>query len=394
MPGTVDTWCEVALISCRDCGAIQRLPSIQSGRLECWQCGRALEIRTGRSIDAALACGVSVLLLLLPANFLTLMTVHIGTISSSSILVRGLRVAWSQGWPLVTIVLALEAVIFPFLRFGMLSFTLAAIRLGRRDKWLGSLFRYSELLDIWAMFDVLLIGAGIGYGRLASQISVTIGAGGWCLVAASFMTMITRATLERREVWRRVSSEPPWDGPGAISCTSCDLLLPPEKEGQRCPRCNAEVHRRYPFSRMQCAALLTATAALTPVAYGYPMSAFWKAGTPHPHTVINGIMLLFTHGFWYFGVVIFFVSVVFPLTKLASLAWFLTSVRRGSSWRLRFKTSTGSLRDWSLVNAGSLHRHGIRSVDTVRASRSLRLHGRRAGFPDDGLVSNSGNTRV
>ena len=44
------------------------------------------------------------------------------------------------------------------------------------------------------------------------------------------------------------------------------------------------------------------------------------------------------HGFWYFGVVIFFVSVIFPLTKLASLAWFLISIRRGSSWRLRAKT--------------------------------------------------------
>ena len=328
----------MTLLACRDCAAIQRLPPIASGRLECWQCGRPLEMRTGRSIDAALACAISVLLLLLPANFLTLMTVHIGGISASSVLPSGLAVAWSQGWPLVTIILALEAVVFPFIRFGLLSLTLAAIRFGRRDKWLGTGFRYSEIFDQWAMFDVLLIGAGIGYGRMASQLSVTIGAGGWCFVAASFMTMITRASLERREVWRRLSSEPAWSGPGAISCTSCDLLLPPEAEGQRCPRCRAKVHRRHLFSETRSMALLLAAAILTPIGYGYPMSELWKAGSAESHTVIDGIRLLFVHGFWYFGVVIFFVSVIFPLTKLASLAWFLISIRRGSSWRLRAKT--------------------------------------------------------
>lgn len=34
-------------------------------------------------------------------------------------------------------------------------------------------------------------------------------------------------------------------------------------------------------------------------------------------------MLLFEHGFWYFGVVIFQVSIVFPLTTLIGSKWFL-----------------------------------------------------------------------
>lgn len=141
-------------------------------------------------------------------------------------LASGLGIAWAQGWPLVSIVLALEAIILPFLRFGLLSVTLAAIRSGRRDRWLGRAFRYSEMLDLWAMTDVLLIGAGIGYGRLAAQTSVVIDAGGWCFVCVAVMTMITRGTLERREVWRRLDQEPVAVPPWASACTECDLLLP------------------------------------------------------------------------------------------------------------------------------------------------------------------------
>ena len=335
----------MTFIACRDCAAIQRLKPLKSGRLQCRQCGRVLESRTGRSIGGALACSITVLLLLFPMNLLPLMTVHIGSIDRSSLLASGLVVAWRQGWPVVSIVLALEAIVLPFLRFGLLSATLSAIRYGWRGQWVGRAFRYSELLDMWAMTDVLLIGGGIGYGRIASQVPITIDAGGWCFVIVALMTMVTRATLERRAVWRSLGGEASSIPPNAIACASCDLLLPPEADGQRCPRCCATVWHRRPASTMQCTALLLATAVLTPLAYGYPMSEFWKGPQASPHTVINGIKLLFEHGFWYFGVIITMVSVVFPLSKIGVLSWFLLSLDRRSSWRLPLKAKLYRLVD-------------------------------------------------
>ncbi len=327
---------------------------LQRGWLECWQCGRVLENRTGRSIDGALACSIATLLLLLPANFLTLMTVHIGPITTSSHLADGVAVAWAEDWPLVSIVLALEGIILPFVRFGLLSAILTAIRFGHRGRWLGRTFRYTQILDQWAMSDVLLIGAGIGYGRIASQLSVHIDAGGWCFVCVAVMTMVTRGALERREVWRRIWTPALRIGPHPIACTSCDLPLPEEAHGQRCPRCAARVHRRRPSSVTEATALILATAVLTPIAYAYPMSEFWRAGEHTSHSVIDGIEQLFRSGFWYFGVVIFIVSVIFPLTKLISMAWFLTSVHRRSSWQLRRKTKlyrfVDSVGRWSTLD--------------------------------------------
>jgi paraquat-inducible protein A len=297
-----------------------------------------LENSNGRSLDAALACAITTFLLLLPANLMPLMTVRVAGISATTHLASGLATAWRQGWPLIAIVLGLVGVILPLLRFGLLSVTLTAIRFGAHGPRAGMAFRICELLDQWAMSDVLLIGAGIGYGRIASQIPVEINAGGWCLIGSAAMTMLTRATMERRAVWRYLDRPYGTPTPNALACTSCDLVLRGDMEGHRCPRCQAVVHRRWPGSVQSCAALLIATAALTPIAYGYPMSELWEAGTPHPHSVIDGIQMLFQSGFWYFGIVITLVSLVFPLTKLVGLTWFLVSIWRRSAKRLRTKT--------------------------------------------------------
>ena len=343
------------LIACRDCAAVWRLPPLpKKGRLECWNCGRILERSTGCNIDGPLACSLATFLLLFPANCLSLMTVHIGGILQTTHLASGIVISWQQGLQFAAVVLALCGIILPFIRFGLLSITLAAIRWRVREPWVGAAFRYTERLDVWAMSDVLLIAAGVGYGRVASQTQVDIDAGGWCLLGAALLTMFTRAVLNRRAVWSCLERPLVETGAEAVACTHCDLVLPAELNGQHCPRCTARIHRRRPHAVEQCAALTVAVAVIAPIAYTYPMSQFWKAGTALTSNVIDGVRMLFDHGYWYFGIMIFFVSVAMPLTKLFGLTWFLLSIRFGWSQHLRFKTNLYRFIDessrWSLLD--------------------------------------------
>ena len=327
------------IIACPDCGAVQSVPPCPArGQVTCCLCDNILEDTNGRSLDAALACSLTTLLLLFPANFLSLMTVHVAGISDSTHLASGIVTAWRQNWPLVTFVLAMQGILLPFARFGLLSFTLGMIRLGWRGQWVGRLFRYSEWLDRWAMADVLAIGFGVGYGRVASQIPVRIDDGGWCFLASAFMTLFTRAALHRRGVWRYLQMPPQQTGKDVVACTSCDLVLPGQAAGTRCPRCAARLHRRLPSSYQMCLALVVASWVLVPIAYWLPMSEFWEAGAPAPYSILDGIMVLFTHGFWPLGILISLTSVGVPIAKQVSLSWFLISIRRHSGYKLRFKT--------------------------------------------------------
>lgn len=327
------------ILACPGCGTIQALPACpHRGAIQCRVCDQVLEDANGRSLEAGLACSITTLLLLFPANVLPLMTVHVAGISDTTNLASGLVTAWKQGWPLVCIILGLEGIVLPFARFGLLTVTLIAIRLGARGQRWGRAFRWSGWLDRWAMADVLAIGFGVGYGRVASQIPVTIDAGGWCFLGAAFMTLFTRAALERRAIWRVLEMPPQTVGRDVVACTVCDLVLPGEAENTSCPRCAARLHRRRPGSYRTCAALVTTGWLLIPASYWLPLSAFWEAGTPNPHSIPAGVMVLFTHGFWPLGILITLTSIGVPIGKLASLTWFLISIRRQSAWKLRFRT--------------------------------------------------------
>jgi paraquat-inducible protein A len=318
---------------------IQKIPPLRRGSwLRCPLCRKVLERTAGRSVDAALALSLTTFVLWFPANFGTLMRLRVLGIDRSSRLISGAFGLWHEGWMLVAMFVILQGVILPFLRFGLLSVALASIRFGVQRCWTGIAFRWSERLDAWSMADVFLVGAAIGYSRVAVFIPVTIGIGGWCLIASATLTVITRASLDRQAVWRMiVRPESPLLGP-RIACTECDLVLPEHEVRRRCPRCAARLSRRKPYAVMRAAALIAAGYPLYLVANYYPMSLQDQFGTVSQQTISYGVYMLLKAGFWPLAAIIFTASILIPLVKLLGMSWLLWSVHHGSNRRLVLKT--------------------------------------------------------
>ncbi len=381
------------VIACPHCATIQTMPAPpRRGSLACRCCGDVLERTTGRSLNGALACALTSLVLLLPADTLVILTVRApGGLVATTHLFSGCVTIWQQGWPLLAVVLALQGVILPFFRLGLLAAVLAAIRAGFANswaehgagRWIGRGFRWAERLDEWAMPDVFLLGAAIGYGRVVALIPVRIDAGGYALIGAAFMTMLTRATLDRRAVWRRIAAPASRADPGSIACTECDLVLPGRMEGGRCPRCAARLRRRKPFALMRAGALVAAGYLLLPVANWFPMSTLVEFGVPHPHTIFAGIQLLFENGYAPLGVLIFCTSIGFPLAKLIGMTWFFISIHAGSRRMLKGKTRLFRVIDeigrWS--KSRPVHDRHLRADGAVRPARAYRRGRRRTRLP-------------
>jgi paraquat-inducible protein A len=327
------------IIRCPDCDALQLLPSIHTGRLRCWRCRRTLERATGRSLDAALACALTTLILLFPANLLPLLTLSYFGVISETLAASGVATLWQEGWVLVATVVALQVVVLPFFRYGLLAASLSAIHLGIERSWIGPAFRWAEKLDPWAMPDVFLIGCAIGYSRIEPYAPVSIGAGGWSMIGAALMAMMTRATLDRRSIWRRIQAPVVVSHEQReIACTVCDFLLPASSQGQRCPRCHQRIWKRKPDAIDRAAALTVAGLVFYPVANIYPMSMFSSALVHTSHTIFTGVSDLVQAGLWPLACLVFTASIAIPLLKLAGMAWFLFSIKRGSDKKLIFKT--------------------------------------------------------
>jgi len=327
-------------IACPDCGAVQDLPQLPRGaKAVCRTCEAPLERTVGRSLDAALACSAATLILLFPANLEPLLRVRmLGALRESRVW-SGVADMWRGGWAIPAALIAAFVVVLPFVRFGLLTLSLGALRLGRRPAWLGPAFRWAMRLDPWAMPDVFLIGCFVGYSRVRQELPVSIGAGGWCVIAAAFLCMLTRAALDRRSVWKAIRRDAQAE-PGArlISCTACDLVAPAAAEGRRCPRCGLKLRARKTDALIRPAALIAAAFVLYWPANVYPMSKAEQLGTTTTHRIVDGIRELVQAGLWPLAVLIFCTSIAIPVLKLAAIGWMLLATRR--RWRRHVRLRT------------------------------------------------------
>jgi paraquat-inducible protein A len=343
-------------IGCPECGALADTSALARRALaRCRVCHYPLERASGRSVAAALACSLTTFVLLLPGNLSPLMTVHMLGAERSAELGSGIVVMWHQHFELLAIILGLTGIVLPLVRFSALSAVLAAVLCGWRPGWLGRCYRWALWLDAWAMPDVYLIGCFVGYTRVTQELTGSIDAGGYCFVAAAFMSMLTRATLDRRTVWRAIAPERQVvAGERVLSCTACDLVAPVEHAGRPCPRCALKLRKRKPDALARAMALSVAAFVLAFPANLYPMTISHQLGHDVSHRIIDGVSELFEAGLWPLGILIFGTSIAIPFMKLAGMAWFVASVLRRSDRHLRTKTFLYRLIDelgrWSNVD--------------------------------------------
>lgn len=329
-------------IACPDCGTLEEIPRLlRRDTAVCIRCRTDLEKTNGRSIDVAFACSLATLLLLVPFNVLPLLRIDIFKMHSQNIIAAGVAQLWGRGWILLAGLSALFVIILPFLRFGLLSAVLATLRLGRRPSWLGAAFRWSLWLDPWAMIDVYLLAGCVGFYRLINidQARVSIQLGGACFIAAAFLTMLSRTTLDKRTVWRAIGGETQAKrGEPMLGCTACDLVQPVSRERQRCPRCGARLRLRKLDAAAWTAALLIAALLLIFPANIYPMNISNHLGQQVSYTIMTGVQDLFKAGLYPLGVLIFCTSILIPAAKIFALGWCVLSVWRGSRRHLVTRT--------------------------------------------------------
>jgi paraquat-inducible protein A len=329
-------------IGCPDCGALAQIPPLPPRSTAiCPTCRGHLEKTTGRSIDAALACSLATLLLLIPANVLPLIQVDVFVMTTQNTIGEGIADLWSQHWVLISACTALFVIVFPLVFFGLLTLVLGCLRLGYRPDWLPAAFRWALWLELWAMSDVFLLASFVGYYRLINLAAaqVFIGFGGACFMAAGFLTMISRNALDRRTVWRALGPEadvPP--GVDVVSCTTCDLIHPFSCEGRPCRRCGARLRARKTDATIRTAALVATGFILFIPANLLPMNTSMQLGTRQSYTIFTGVRDLFQAGLWPLGILVFCTSIAIPFGKLCALAWCVQSVWRHSTARLVQKT--------------------------------------------------------
>ncbi|HEY1891006.1 MAG TPA: paraquat-inducible protein A [Steroidobacteraceae bacterium] len=329
-------------IACPACGTQLSLPTLpRRSTAVCLRCQTHIESTIGRSLDAALACTVAALALLPEVDTFPLLKAELLGQPSERTLTAGVAHLWHHGWIALAVLSVVFVIVLPVLRLGLLALVLGALRFGLRPRWLGRTFRWAVSLDRWAMLDVFLLAVAIGYFYLTTieHLQVIIESGGRFLLAAGLLTMLSRATLDERTVWRAIGGESTALPQGeAIGCRTCGLLQPATREGALCSRCGARVQAREPQALAIAAALLCTAFVLLFPANVYPMNSSDLLGEPLSFTNFGYVERLWHLRLWPLGALTFWTSILNPAFMMACVAWCLLSAWRRWGRLLVLKT--------------------------------------------------------
>ena len=333
------------------------MPAVpRAGVVTCVACTSVLERTHGRSLTLALGCVSAALLLLGPANLAPFLTTSVLGVSRQSVLASSASAMQGDGQPLLAILILLFVVVFPVLRFGLLTAVLGLLHTRRRPPWLGRAFRYADALQTWAMPDVFLLGLAVAYARLKASIDVEVGIGAMAFIAVGLLALFTRATLDKGAAWEAILPQTRLVAgrEEAITCTACDWLAPLEHAGRACPRCAARLVARKPEAVGRASALSLAAVLFYLPANLLPLATLPIGLTPTRYTVLEGVVDLSQAHLFGLALLVFCASFAIPFLKLAGLAVCVGSVLRRSGRALKGKTRlyhvVEEIGRWSMVD--------------------------------------------
>ncbi len=122
-----------------------------------------------------------------------------------------------------------------------------------------------------------------------------------------------------------------------LVCNKLSVIQDDDGVQQRCTRCGAKLHVRKPDSIMRTWALLLTSFIMLFPAYLLPIMTVTSFGHHYPSTIMEGIEHFIQEGTYFIGFLIFFASVLVPVSKLIGIMLILLSIQRNWKTSLRQK---------------------------------------------------------
>ena len=185
------------LVVCDDCDAVHQRVALQRGDIaRCLRCNALL----GRShvvrVQGLLAFAIGALLLLLIGNVAPIVTLDLNGVVSSASLPQAIEATWEAGQPLVAMLAAASALVFPLCFTLLRLYVLLPLSVGKLPPGFVPVMRTLNVVTRWSMVEVFLMGTLVAVVRSASLASATPGIGLFAYAALTLLlTSITAAGL-------------------------------------------------------------------------------------------------------------------------------------------------------------------------------------------------------
>jgi paraquat-inducible protein A len=193
------------LIACPDCDLLQRIPPLHpGGKARCPRCGKVVAVHRPDSLGRTLALTLAAAIAFIVANVMPLMSLSAVGRTASTTIIGGAHEMWVQGERITGLLVGFCVVVAPAVQIGFMLAVLLAAKRFPAPSWAGTLLRWAEMHEPWAMVEVMMLGILVALVKIAELAAVTPGIGMFAVGALIFLLAAMMVTFDPEEVWERV----------------------------------------------------------------------------------------------------------------------------------------------------------------------------------------------
>jgi len=354
-------------IACHECDAIHRVPAQLQRRevAHCACCHAELHHhQAANALERCLSLYLSAFILFIIANLFPFITLKLSAQENVSVLLSGPAALFAAGNVDIAALVLLCSIVFPLLTMLGALYLLIPAFFGIHAPATGAVFRLIHRLMPWSMLGIFMLGVIIAVVKLLDMAEIDFGIALAAFVVLLPIMVFAQQYFDSSLFWppqRRVSGvEMQLRGRAShyrlLHCHTCSYLLRQRDHGeiQHCPRCGDHLHFRKPNSLARTKSLLVTGIMLFIPANLFPVMSVVYFGQDDPSTILGGVAHLVTAGMWPLGLIVFFASIMVPVSKFVAIIFLLHSVRRGSRWRPEDRTRLYRVIEvigsWSMVD--------------------------------------------
>jgi paraquat-inducible protein A len=192
-------------VACHDCDLVHALGELPEGATAlCSRCGGVLRRRRPNPIERTLALSLSSAVLFAVANSFPFLSFAMKGQVTTTTLLSGVVDLYQQGKPEIAVLVAITAIVAPFLQIALLVYLLLPLQLGRVPWRLPEAFRLLRRVTPWSMMEVFLIGILVSISKLAAMASVIPGLALWAFALLMIVLSGALASLDPEAIWEQV----------------------------------------------------------------------------------------------------------------------------------------------------------------------------------------------
>lgn len=173
-------------------------------RARCRRCGGELYGEATGAVERGVALGIAGLVLLALLHSQPLMSLQLGGAGFQATILGGARALYEQGYPLLSALVLVTALIAPLAYLAGLLYVLLPLGVRRAAPLAGPVYRMLGGLQQWIMLDVFLLGLVVSAVKLRGIASVEPGSALYALFAL-ILVISALMSLERHQVWARLA---------------------------------------------------------------------------------------------------------------------------------------------------------------------------------------------